>query len=153
MDTLSQQKITEYSEAFSMYDEEGEGQVKLDKMGPILQTLGLEPFPMWLQTLQRQRLDEGEDTVDYLEFLTLMATNQTSLQRVQVNETERIDALREAFAEFDVEYTGMINVENVRKTLLSVDMPEADVERLIALADPGSTGHIKYDEFAEQIVF
>jgi|EP00670_Eutreptiella_braarudii_P005925 calmodulin len=152
MESLSQTEIKEYSEAFSMYDDEGDGVIGLDKMGPILKSLGLEPFPTWLETLQQQRRDEGEDTVTYVEFLSLMADNKTTAQKAAQNENKRVTAIVEAFASFDTNDTGLVKNDDVRSALLTLGMTDGEITKMITHMDPDGTGQIKYMEYAEHII-
>eukprot|EP00992_Anisonema_acinus_P010469 TRINITY_DN6604_c1_g1_i1.p2 TRINITY_DN6604_c1_g1~~TRINITY_DN6604_c1_g1_i1.p2 ORF type:complete len:155 (+),score=60.19 TRINITY_DN6604_c1_g1_i1:76-540(+) len=152
MDQLSQAQIAEYSEAFSMFDDEGEGVIRLDKMGEVLQSLGMAPFPTWLETMQHQKQEEAEETVDYLEFLSLMGTAKTLQQTAGSHAAARARELRRAFRAFDTNLDGRAPVADVRKTLLAQGMAAGDVDRMLAEADPGDTGHVRYAEFVDLIV-
>ena len=58
-ETLSQQVLVEYSEAFSMYDFQGNGTVDVDKLDLVLKTLGVSVPSATLMALQQKKFEEG----------------------------------------------------------------------------------------------
>eukprot|EP00906_Rhabdomonas_costata_P024484 RCo035183 len=149
---LSQAQIKEYSEAFAMFDEEGEGRVSIERLGEVLRSIGLRPELPWLETLKLKKLEEGESTVDYLEFLTLTSTSTTMGHQEQQALHKRVKALRKAFRSFDSVQAQTAPAIEVRDVMLRTGMPEDQVDRLLAAADPQGTGVIQYKDFVESVV-
>ena len=59
-DSLSQQQIAEYIEAFDIFDVEGEGRLPLDTVPCVLNALGRQPIEYNIASLQRTKREEGE---------------------------------------------------------------------------------------------
>eukprot|EP01012_Entosiphon_sulcatum_P004735 TRINITY_DN11959_c0_g1_i1.p3 TRINITY_DN11959_c0_g1~~TRINITY_DN11959_c0_g1_i1.p3 ORF type:complete len:160 (-),score=48.22 TRINITY_DN11959_c0_g1_i1:102-581(-) len=151
VDQLRQDEIMEFSEAFSMYDDEGEGFIPVDRLGDVLKTLGLEPHPTMVEMLVSEKREEGEERLDFMEFLHLMATHKTGAKLASRQDRARMKELKKAFAAFDTKCTGVVATEEVKKALTSSGMGIAEIERFVQRADPQGTGKIDYKAFVSGI--
>ena len=93
------------------------------------------------------------------ELLDLLGSQGTkSEQQAEEEEAEnRSAALRDALALYDVQKNGTVTVSDLRKALRTSTegskgaMSDADVDRIIDVADPERTGVVSYEELVEQL--
>ena len=129
---LTEEQISEAKEAFSLFDKYGDGTITTHELGTVMRTLGallpihLRPLVLVLSsTLLGQNpteaelrdmineVDEdGNGTIDFPEFLTMM-----------VRMTRDLDAeaeIKEAFKELDKDGNGYISAAELRHVMTSL---------------------------------
>lgn len=84
---------------------------------------------------------DGSGTIDFQEWLNLL-TKKVSDRDTRAN-------ISKIFALFDDERTGYISVKNLRRVAqqLGENIPEGELEELIARADTDHDGHVSEEEF------
>ncbi|KFU91634.1 Calmodulin [Chaetura pelagica] len=136
---LSEEKISELKEAFSLFDQDGDGRISSRELGTVLRSLGHNPSQAELRELLGDVGTEG--TVDFPEFLSLLARKR--------REPEGEEEIREAFQVFDKEGSGWVSVEELRHVLthLGEKLTEQEVDEMLREADGDGDGRVKYEEF------
>jgi calmodulin len=84
---------------------------------------------------------DGSGSVDFDEFLALMAK--------KTKEAEDEQELREAFRVFDKKNTGQIDTNDLKTIFraLDPDMPDEEIDQIIAEVDEDGSGSLDFDEF------
>uniref|UniRef100_A0A8C3K7M5 EF-hand domain-containing protein n=1 Tax=Calidris pygmaea TaxID=425635 RepID=A0A8C3K7M5_9CHAR len=70
---LSEEKIAEFKEAFSLFDRDGDGCITTKELGTVMRSLGQNPTEAELQDMVGEVDADGSGTIDFPEFLSLMA--------------------------------------------------------------------------------
>lgn len=119
------------------------GSITTKELGTVMRSLGQNPTEAELQEMINDVDVDGNGTIDFPEFLTLMA------RKVKNNESE--DELKEAFRVFDKDQNGFISAEELRHVMtnLGEKLTDADVTEMIREADADGDGQINYDEFVK----
>ena len=97
-DTLTEEQIAEFKEAFSLFDKDGDGTITTKELGTVMRSLGQNPTEAELQDMINEVDADGNGTIDFPEFLTMMAR--------KVKEVEGDEELRQAFMVFDKDGNG-----------------------------------------------
>ena len=71
---LTEDQIAEFREAFALFDKDGDGTISSSELEVILKSLGQSPTEEELQDMINEVDVDGNGTVDFHEFLTMMAT-------------------------------------------------------------------------------
>uniref|UniRef100_A0A8D0EI66 EF-hand domain-containing protein n=1 Tax=Strix occidentalis caurina TaxID=311401 RepID=A0A8D0EI66_STROC len=86
---LSEEKIAEFKEAFSLFDRDGDGCITTKELGTVMRSLGQNPTEAELQDMVGEVDADGSGTIDFPEFLSLMAR--------KMRDTDSEEEIREAF--------------------------------------------------------
>ena len=71
---FKEEQIENYKEAFLEYDMDGSGNISIKELGTVMRTLGENPTEDELQDLINKFDEDGNGTIEFTEFLCLMAT-------------------------------------------------------------------------------
>ena len=93
VEQLSEDQIAEFKEAFSLFDRDGDGKITSKELGTVMRSLGQNPTEAELHDMINEVDSDGNGTIDFPEFLTMMA------RKMQDTDTE--EEIREAFKVFD----------------------------------------------------
>ncbi|CAI0384108.1 unnamed protein product [Linum tenue] len=104
-EVLSEDQVFEFQEAFCLLDKDGDGRITIQELGTSIRSLGLHPSEGELKEMMRQVDVEGKGSIEFGEFLGLMAT--------KMKENEADQELREAFRVFDKDQDGFISPNEV----------------------------------------
>ena len=72
-DQLTEKQIAEFKEAFSLFDKDGDGIITTKELGTVMRSLGQNPTEAELQDMINEVDADGNGTIDFPEFLSLMA--------------------------------------------------------------------------------
>merc|ERR1711900_68006 len=92
-DQLTEEQIAEFKEAFSLFDKDGDGTITTKELGTVMRSLGQNPTEAELQDMINEVDADGNGTIDFPEFLSLMAR--------KMKDTDTEEELIEAFKVFD----------------------------------------------------
>ncbi|CAL9231091.1 unnamed protein product [Arabidopsis halleri] len=151
-DQLTDDQISEFKEAFSLFDKDGDGILYLNlvtgcittkELGTVMRSLGQNPTEAELQDMINEVDADGNGTIDFPEFLNLMAR--------KMKDTDSEEELKEAFRVFDKDQNGFISAAELRHVMtnLGEKLSDEEVDEMIREADVDGDGQINYEEFVK----
>jgi calmodulin len=146
VEQLTEEQIAEFKEAFSLFDKDGDGSITTKELGTVMRSLGQTPTEAGLQEMIKEVDANGDGTIDFPEFLNLMA------KKMQDTDTE--DDLKEAFKVFDKDNDGYISAAELRHVLTNIGekLSDEEVDEMIREADIDGDGQINYEEFVKMMI-
>ena len=97
---LTKQQIDEIQTAFDMFDKDSDGVITTEELTAVVASLGHATKESDIEDMIRQLDADNSGTVDFPEFLNMMAKKMT--------EDNSSDELRQAFDVFDENHDGFI---------------------------------------------
>ena len=148
-DQLSNEQISEFKEAFSLFDKSGDGSITTKELGTVMRSLGQNPTEAELQDMINEVDQDGSGTIDFPEFLTLMA------RKMQDSDSE--EEIKEAFRVFDKDGNGFISAAELRHVMTNLGEKLTDEEvdeimMMIRKPDVDGDGQINYEEFVKMMM-
>uniref|UniRef100_A0A8C5AQI0 EF-hand domain-containing protein n=1 Tax=Gadus morhua TaxID=8049 RepID=A0A8C5AQI0_GADMO len=114
-------KLTEeFKEAFSLFDKDGDGTITTKELGTVMRSLGQNPTEAELQDMINEVDADGNGTIDFPEFLTMMAR--------KMKDTDSEEEIREAFRVFDKDGNGYISAAELRHVMTNLGEKLTDEE-------------------------
>ncbi|XP_064622651.1 uncharacterized protein LOC135484884 [Lineus longissimus] len=144
-DQLTEEQIAEFREAFFLFDKDADGMISTSELGTIMRALGMSPSQQEVGEMINEIDTDGNGTIDFAEFLTVMARQMVDPQNQEV--------LREAFKVFDKDQNGFISVAELRHVMtnLGEKLTVEEVEEMVREADIDGDGTIDYEEFVRMV--
>ena len=144
-DQLTEEQIAEFKEAFSLFDKDGDGTITTKELGTVMRSLGQNPTEAELQDMINEVDADGNGTIDFPEFLTLMAR--------KMKDTDSEEEILEAFKVFDKDGNGFISAAELRHVMtnLGEKLTDEEVDEMIREADIDGDGQINYEEFVKMM--
>ena len=145
-DSLTEDKINEFKEAFEIFDKDKDGYITTKELGDIMKNLGQTPSEAEMQDMINEVDIDGNGTIDFKEFLVLMA------RKMRDNDSE--EELIEAFKVFDRDGNGLISNVELQHVMTSLgeNVTMDEVDEMIKEADLDGDGYINYEEFVKMIM-
>nr|QCS27825.1 XCaMP-G [synthetic construct] len=142
---LTEEQIAEFKEAFSLFDKDGDGTITTKELGTVLRSLGQNPTEAELQDMINEVDADGNGTIDFPEFLTMMAR--------KMKDTDSEEEIREAFRVFDKDGNGYISAAELRHVMtnLGEKLTDEEVDEMIREADIDGDGQVNYEEFVQMM--
>ncbi|MCO5564830.1 hypothetical protein L7F22_018498 [Adiantum nelumboides] len=146
VEQLSGDQISEFKEAFSLFDKDGDGCITTKELGTVMRSLGQNPTEAELQDMINEVDADGNGTIDFAEFLNLMAR--------KMKDTDSEEELKEAFRVFDKDQNGFISAAELRHVMtnLGEKLSDEEVDEMIREADVDGDGQINYEEFVKMML-
>eukprot|EP00069_Balaena_mysticetus_P002677 bmy_16231T0 len=143
---LTEEQVAEFKEAFSPFDEDGDGTISTRELGTVLRSPGQNPTEAELRDLVGELDRDGSSTVGFPEFLSLMA------RKVKGRDAE--DQIREAFCVFGKDGNGLMGAAELRHvmTRLGEKPSDQEVDEMIRAADVDGDEMEHYEEFVRLLV-
>jgi len=143
---LTEEQIAEFKEAFSLFDKDGDGTITTKELGTVMRSLGQNPTEAELQDMINEVDADGNGTIDFPEFLSLMAR--------KMKDTDTEEELIEAFKVFDRDGNGFISAAELRHVMtnLGEKLTDEEVDEMIREADVDGDGQINYEEFVKMMM-
>nr|CAG4636357.1 EOG090X09ZA [Eubosmina coregoni]SVE69936.1 EOG090X09ZA [Eubosmina coregoni] len=140
-DQLTEEQIAEFKEAFSLFDKDGDGTITTKELGTVMRSLGQNPTEAELQDMINEVDADGNGTIDFPEFLTMMAR--------KMKDTDSEEEIREAFRVFDKDGNGFISAAELRHVMtnLGEKLTDEEVDEMIREADIDGDGQVNYEVF------
>ncbi|ETS64955.1 calmodulin [Moesziomyces aphidis] len=145
-DQLTEDQIAEFKEAFSLFDKDGDGTITTKELGTVMRSLGQNPTEAELQDMVNEVDADGNGTIDFPEFLTMMAR--------KMKDTDSEEEIKEAFKVFDKDGNGFISAAELRHVMtnLGEKLSDNEVDEMIREADVDGDGQINYEEFVNMML-
>ena len=126
---LTDEQVAEFKEAFSLFDKDGDGTITTKELGTVMRSLGQNPTEAELQDMINEVDADGNGTIDFPEFLSLMAR--------KMKDTDTEEELIEAFKVFDRDGNGFISAAELRHVMtnLGEKLTDDEVDEMIREAD------------------
>jgi calmodulin len=168
---------SEFKEAFSLFDkgesvqiisrgigvqflQDGDGTITTVELGTVMRSLGQNPTEAELQDMINEVDADGNGTIDFPEFLTMMAR--------KMRDTDSEEEIKEAFKVFDKDGNGFISAAELRHVMTNLGasfctcslipwidfriflyagekLTDNEVDEMIREADIDGDGQINYD--------
>merc|ERR1712183_314957 len=143
---LTEEQINKFKEAFALFDKDGDGTITTKELGTVMRSLGQNPTEAELQDMINEVDADGNGTIDFPEFLSLMAR--------KMGDTDTEEELIEAFKVFDRDGNGLISAAELRHVMsnLGEKLTDEEVDEMIREADVDGDGHINYEEFVRMMM-
>uniref|UniRef100_A0A0E0MPD5 EF-hand domain-containing protein n=1 Tax=Oryza punctata TaxID=4537 RepID=A0A0E0MPD5_ORYPU len=154
---LRQEQVAEFREAFAFFDKDGDGCITLEELDTVVRSLGQTPTREELAEMIRDVDADGNGTIEFAEFLALMARKAVRGGGCGGDENGGGDAdeeLREAFKVFDKDQDGLISAAELRHVMISLGekLTDEEVEQMIREADLDGDGQVNFDEFVRMMM-
>mmetsp|Transcript_64443 Transcript_64443/g.172575 ORF Transcript_64443/g.172575 Transcript_64443/m.172575 type:complete len:179 (-) Transcript_64443:515-1051(-) len=133
---FAEEQIAEFKEAFSLFDKDGDGTITTKELGTVMRSLGQNPTEAELQDMINEVDADGNGTIDFPEFLTLMAR--------KMKDTDSEEEILEAFKVFDKDGNGFISAAELRHVMtnLGEKLTDEEVDEMIREADIDGDGQV-----------
>jgi len=143
---LSESRIKELKEAFSIFDKNGDGGISNDELRIFLETLGQKPSDKDIAMLMKEVDEDGNGEIDFDEFIQMMVT--------LLNPQDKEDDVAKVYAMFDPHKKGYIKADDLMAALTASEdaLSVKDVEELIGACDKTSEGHIDFKSLVKLLV-
>merc|ERR1712013_427951 len=144
-DTLTEEQIAEFKEAFSLFDRDNDGTITTKELGTVMRSLGQTPTEQELQDMIHEVDTDGNGTIDFPEFLQMMAK--------KMKDTDSEEEIIEAFRVFDKDGNGFISAQELRHVMTSLGekLTDDEADEMIREADLNGDGQIDYQEFVKMM--
>ncbi|RWR75122.1 calmodulin cam-206 [Cinnamomum micranthum f. kanehirae] len=132
---LTEEQISEFKEAFSLFDKDGDGCITTKELGTVMRSLGQNPTEAELQ--------------DMINEFGLYDIHSCS-----VKDTDSEEELKEAFKVFDKDQNGFISAAELRHVMtnLGEKLTDEEVDEMIREADVDGDGQVNYEEFVRMML-
>ncbi|PIA61538.1 hypothetical protein AQUCO_00300812v1 [Aquilegia coerulea] len=102
---FSEEQISEFKEAFAIFDKDGNGCITTKELGTVMKSLNQQTTEAELQQMINEVDTDGNGTIDFSEFLNLMA--------LQNKDTDLEEEYKKAFRIYDKDQNGFITATEV----------------------------------------
>lgn len=138
---LNAEVMRELREAFAIFDKDGDGTITAKELGEVMRSIGQAPSDEDLRMMIREVDADGNESIDFAEFVTLMVRKMKARDR---------DAeLRAIFELFDEDGSGTISALEIAQIMrnLGEKVTDEEVKTMIRAVDRNGNMEIDYDEF------
>jgi calmodulin len=136
---LTKEQLIEYREQFKYFDKDGNGQITSKELSIVMKRLGQNPTDAELKNMISEVDVNGDDSIDFSEFLTMMVRSQTI----------------ELFRQFDKNGDGSISREELLEVVsqnFKNKFSNDEIMTKVSVADKNGDGKLNYEEFVKLLV-
>ncbi|KAJ0052833.1 hypothetical protein Pint_03236 [Pistacia integerrima] len=143
-DSLTEQQIAEFQEAFCMIDKDSDGFITMEELAAVIQSLEGNPTKQEVREMISEVDFDGNGNIDIEEFLNIMG------RKMKDNVAEE---LKEAFKVFDRDQDGYISANELRNVMMNLGekLTVEEAEQMIREADSDGDGLVNYEEFSRMM--
>jgi calmodulin len=140
-EALTGQQLAELRDVFSAHDRNGDGRITLEELRQTLEELDEEPADEELKALMIKADADGNQTIDFAEFLAFM--------RRRLSQRGAEGEIRDAFDTFDRNGDGLVSIDELLQVMemLGETMTQQEAEDSLRRADSDGDGQLTYKEF------
>ena len=120
VESLSDEQIGEFKEAFKLFDRDQDGSITKQELSTVMRSLGQNPTDQELIEMIRQVDEDGNDQIDFDEFLRLMTR--------KIKDTDTDEELNQGFKAFDIDADNKISLEDLRNLMTGLGENLTDEE-------------------------
>lgn len=145
MTDLTEEQILEFKDAFSLFDEVGDGKVEKSRVPDILRSVGLNPLKQDLDKVEKDLKSIKDKRIAFEEFLPIYVP-------LAKKETGSAEEFVEALRMFDRDGNGRISAAELRRmlTALGDKLTESQADVIIALQD--KKGFVDYEKLVQDVL-
>ncbi|KAJ3699979.1 hypothetical protein LUZ61_003684 [Rhynchospora tenuis] len=142
---LTPEQISEFKQAFSLFDRNNDGRITLEELEAVIHRLGQYPTRVELLEMIREVDIDGNGTIEFNEFTNLMAR--------KLMEADTDEEMKEAFEVFDKDHNGLISPNELRHVMMNLgeNLTDDELAQMIREADTDGDGHVNYEEFVRMM--
>ncbi|PSR91041.1 Calcium-binding protein [Actinidia chinensis var. chinensis] len=136
----------EMKQVFKKFDVNDDGKISAGELGSILGSLGYAASAEELEAMIREVDSDGDGCIDLDEFIELNTKD--------IDSSEVLENLKEAFSVFDIDKNGSISAEELQNVLSSLgdECSIAECRKMINGVDCDGDGMINFEEFKVMMV-
>ncbi|XP_013400747.1 calmodulin-2/4 [Lingula anatina] len=140
---LSDDQVQNIREAFFVFDPDKKGIIPTKKLGDVMRNLGHQLRPEELGELIKIVDQDSNGTVDFDEFLPLMAQ--------KIKEKQEEEFYKNLFRMLDKKKKGFITCDDLRYILKGLrdelDLSDEEINDMIQEVDEDGNNEVSFDEF------
>ncbi|KAJ1998799.1 hypothetical protein GGI04_004022 [Coemansia thaxteri] len=138
---FDQKQISEFKEAFGIFDHNSDNVVDRDDLREMLSSLGQNVSDSYIDAM----INEAPGPINFTMFLTLMGEHLSG--------TDPESEIVTAFEAFDMDGNGLIDADQLREALMHMGdrFSEKDVDIMFKHAPVTADGSLKYREFVQML--
>ena len=142
---LTENRISEFREAFDMFDRDKDGCLTIKELAEIMKSLGHGPTEQEVNDMMSEVDVDGNGNIDFKEFIGLMAR--------KLRDVDNDEELMESFKLIDRNGDGKIDASELKFLIITIgeSITDDEVAEMIIDADEDQDGLISYEEFAKII--
>merc|ERR1712046_200600 len=142
----TEEQISEFKEAFALFDKDGDLTISSDELKTVMKSLGQNPTDADVAKMIADVDENNDGTIDFEEF--------TMLMKMQMTHQDNTENLTKAFKVFDADGSGSITREELHKVMTTLGEPltEEEVDIMMRDADKDGGGTISYSEFVSGLM-
>lgn len=139
---FTEKQLEEFRGAFNDFDRNGDGKICRRELADVLEQLGKDPTEEELKDIINDSDIDGNETLDFDEFLLMMT-------RIANDADYHQEELLEAFQAFDLNKDGFICEQELKEVMarMGENLSAAEIEKMIVEADKNKDGRVCYEEF------
>lgn len=141
--SITEEQIEVYKEAFLMYDKNGDSKITIDEFGDVIKSLGLNPTSDQLVTLMKEIDLDNSGTVDFNEFAIWMSI------KMSPEKYDKSADLENTFKIFDENGDHFITAAELKNVMnkLGQNLSDDEINLMIKEADTDGDKQVNYKEF------
>ncbi|KAJ2454123.1 hypothetical protein EV183_001725 [Coemansia sp. RSA 2336] len=138
---FDQKQISEFKEAFGIFDHNSDSVVDREDLREMLSSLGQNVSDSYIDAM----INEAPGPINFTMFLTLMGEHLSG--------TDSESEILAAFRAFDMDGNGLIDIEELKHALMEMgDRFDAnEVATMLKHAPITPQGHLQYHEFVQML--
>ena len=152
-DKLSEKQITEFQEAFSLFDTNNDGKITRKELGTVIRSLGQNLTERDLNAMINElNISSTENNIDFPEFLTLMAkqattNNNADNTQLQIQSNLHIDHFFTTFSNKD----NKIAIKDLKHILASIgeNLAPEEIDQILNDSNLTTNDELDFSQFKE----
>ncbi|XP_060577843.1 neo-calmodulin-like [Ruditapes philippinarum] len=142
---IPEERIEEFREAFSLFDEDGNGEIAIDELIKTLQSLGKNPSQEEINELVRDFDANGDGVIDFEEFKVLMLK--------KMKNTDSAEDITDIFHCLDIRHHGYFTARDLHAVIVGLgeSFTVDEAEELVNDTKTEHPGKINYDDFCHLV--